>query len=470
VAAAAPPATPSDAGPVRPAGTSQDLYLDTSTLNRRSLKFVADAVSGQIDRILKVGPLEIVVADATPRVFLAATSDPVSLRSALKDLAANVPGKERLLDLRRDALRELRNAQAAPGGSRIGSGNPAASRVRSLVQSAAGHEIALLRVSFDRLEAWASARPEGGAGILYYSNDGFDMDPVETYERSVTSGDVTVRQEILQMQAEYGGEVEKMLKKLEATLAGKGLTTVPIALGTTSAEMANSAGNMELRGASAMRQVVDFAPLFFYERPTEPLRLVADATGGEVVTTSSRFGSVLDRIGSAYVVTFRVRAVPDGRPHPLAVSSTRPGVTVRASHHLLTGRPSAISAERAARVLEGSERPADVPVLATLVPGGSAPPGKRGGMLRLAVNFASAAEVLDFENPTKIPLRVSVAVAIDDADPFTSSEEIDWVPEGTSWRYQFPMIWPSDARRIAILVEEMSTGLSGAAVVDVPAP
>lgn len=438
-----------------PKGTLQYLYVDTATLNRRSMKLVTDAVAGHLDAILAVGPLEIVLADAAPAVYLPATSDAAAVHKALADLAANVSGKQRLLDLRKDALEEIRNAE-------LSTKSAAASNTRVHLRAATEHEVALLRISFDRLEAWAAARPDARPGILYYANDGFDMDPIETYRNAIGSRDEGLRNEVLQLSAEYGGEVSKLLARVEGTLAGKGLTTVPLVLGGTTAEFASSASNMGLRGGAAMRQVVDSAPLFFYTRPTEPLGLVAGATGGEIVSTSSRFGAVLDHIGSAWIVTFRVGAVPDGRPHPLVVQAARDGVVLRTTRYLLTGSPRAASLERAVRVLEGSEKPADVPVLATLVPS-----GQRSGMLRLAVNFASVRDVLGGAGGV-VPLRLTLAVDLGDGEPFTSAEEADWRPDSDSWRYQLPLTWPSEARRVAVLVEEVSTGLAGAAVLEIP--
>jgi len=458
----APAPAPAASSAAPDAATPQYLYLDTATLNLRSMKAVADAVGGHLDAILATGPLEIVLADAAPRVYLPATMDPARIRHALDELANLVPGKERLLTVRRDALRELRDTQD-------GASSAAASNTRVHIRSAASHEIALLRASFNRLEAWAAARPDARAGILYYANDGFDVDPIETYRDTVSSQDVATRQEILQLQAEFGGEVSKMLSHLEGTLAGKGLTTIALALGATNAEFAGSAANLDKKGAGAIRRPLDSAPLFFYVRPAEPLRLIADATGGEVVSTSSRFGAALDHIGRAYLVTFRVRAIPDGRPHSLVVTAARPGLTVRASRHLLTGSPRALSLERAARVLEGSEKPSDVPVVATLSGIGATASGKRGGILRLAANFSAVRDVVGSGDDSPVPLRLSLAVDLGDGEPFTSAEEVDWRPESSSWRYQFPLTWPSEARRIAIVVEEISTGITGATIVEIPA-
>jgi hypothetical protein len=443
-------------------GTSQYLYLDTTALNRRSMKLVTDAIAGHLDGILALGPLEIVLADATPRVYLPFTSDPAAARKGLHDLGETVPGKQLLLNIRQDALKEIRDTQ-------LNAKSAMASDTRAHIRSAAEHEIALLRISFDRLAAWASARPDTGAGILYYATDGFDMDPIEVYRTSIGSQDPTLRNEVLQLESEFGGEVSKHLAELEGTLAGKGLVTVPVILGATTAEFANSAGNMGLRGGAAMRQVVDSAPVFFYERPTEPMRLVADATGGEVVSASSRFGAVLDHLAGAYVVTFRVGATPDGRAHPLAVQAARPGLTVRTSKYLLTGSPRSLSVERALRVLEGSEKPSDVPVLARLVVAANAARGKHGGTLRLAASFAAAEAALGDLDGRVLPIRLTIAVDLGDGEPFTSSEDVDWKPDSPSFRREVPLTWPSEARRIAVVVEEVSTGLAGSEILEIPA-
>ena len=460
--AAAPPASPTPPGGTPPeTATLQYLYVDPSNLNRRTMKLLTDAVASHLDGILGIGPLEIVLAEGTPSTYLASTSDAAAVRKALAHLGANVTGKQRLLDLRRDALEEIRNAELSQKST-------AASNTRAHVRAATEHEIALLRISLDRLEAWAASRSDARPGILYYANDGFDVDPVETYRNALGSRDPGLQQEVLQLSSEFGGEVSKLLARVEGTLAGKGLTTVPMVLGGTTAEFANSASNMGLRGGAAMRQVVDSAPLFFYTRPTESLGLVAGATGGELVTTSSRFGAVLDHVGAAYLVSFRVGAVPDGRPHPLVVEAARPGIAVRTSRYLLTGSPASASRGRAIRVLEGSEKPEDVPVLATLARSGTTGSGQRSGMLRLVANFASVRGVLG-GGGAAVPLRLTLAVDLGEDEPFTSSEEVDWRPESDSWRYQVPLTWPAEARRAVVLVEEVSTGLSGAAVVEIPA-
>ncbi len=351
-------------------GLAQYLYLETSTLNMRSMPLLARAIDDNLDSILANGPLEIVGADPEPKVVLASTRDPEKIRETLRALPNALPGKQRLLMLRRDSLSDLRDAQNRPKSGAAGS-------VRAHVRMAVTEEISLLRHSLARLEAWAAARPDARAGLLYYANDGFDADPVEIYRESVSSQDFEMRREVEALSQEFGKEVPKLLHQTESTLAGKGLTTIPLAFGGTLAEFAGNSANIGVRGGAALRRPTDSAPLFFYARPTEPLRLVAHATGGEVVTSTSRLGRTIDSVGRAYVVTFRVQAVPDGRPHTFELTATRPDLKVRAPKHLLTGSPRAASTQRAIRVLEGSEHPNDVPLTACSVTSRGPPRAQR---------------------------------------------------------------------------------------------
>jgi len=92
--------------------------------------------------------------------------------------------------------------------------------------------------------------------------------------------------------------------------------------------------------------------------------------------------------------------------------------------------------------------------------------GRYSGALRIAANFAGAGDV--FQEGTHLWLRLAMAVSVKNAPPFTTSEDVEWVPDSTSWRYQAPLTWPKGAEKIAIVVEEISTGLAGSAVVDIP--
>ena len=454
--------TPSEVpgAPPSPSTLRQYLYLDTATLNFRTIPLLTKAFTSQLDGFLAIGPLEIVGADPEPRVLLASTTDAERIRETLRALPTTLPGKERLLQIRRDSLQGVREAQDRTKSAAAGS-------VRAHLRMAVTEEITLLRHSLERLETWAAARSDSTAGILYYANDGFDADPVEMYRNSISSQDPEMRRDVETLAMEYGREVPRLLAGTQTVLAGKGLTTVPLVLGSTTAEYAGNAANFSVRGAAALRRPTDSAPVFFYMRPLEPLGWVADATGGQVVSATSQLPKMLDSIANAYLVSFRVRDLPDGRPHAFAITAARKDLKVRATRHLLSGQPSAISRQRALRVLEGSEKPTDIPVVAALDGVKRPSSGPANGMLRIGANLRGVLDVLPREGPTR--LRLALAVGLSNGEPFTSSEEVDWSEESTSLRYQIPLTWPPQAVRLAIVVEDVSTSMAGAAVVDIPA-
>lgn len=459
-AAAAPAApAPPEAAP-KIAGVPQYLYLDTTALNQRSMPIVTRAVADNLDSFLANGPMEIVGADPEPRVLLPATRDRAQIGAVLQRLPKEMPGKERLLWLRRDTMESIRDAQDRR--------TSAAETLRAHVQMAVREEVALVRNSLERLEAWAAARPDDRPGVLYYCNDGFDVDPTEIYLMAIPREDQRTRLELMQLAGEFGGEVSKLLARAEGTLAGKGLTTVPFALGSTMAEFAGNSANLDKRGGAALRRPTEGAPLFFYARPLESLGLVADATGGEVVSATTRLPKVVERVGGAFLLTFRVRAASDGKPHPFAVTAASGDLRIRAPKYLLTGSPESASIHRAMRALEGTDRARDLPLTVSLSPTGASEKGRFGGMLRIGASFSGLAEVIQEGAPLR--LRLAVAVAVKNAPPFTTSQEIEWTPESMSWLYQVPLTWPVGAERVAVVVEEVSTGLAGSSVVDVPKP
>jgi hypothetical protein len=69
-------------------------------------------------------------------------------------------------------------------------------------------------------------------------------------------------------------------------------------------------------------------------------------------------------------------------------------------------------------------------------------------------------------------VRVTVAVENTKGKPFTQTEEtqLDHSGSGTIWNYEANIVWPPEATRVAVTVEELATGTSGSAVADLPKP
>ena len=95
---------------------------------------------------------------------------------------------------------------------------------------------------------------------------------------------------------------------------------------------------------------------------------------------------------------------------------------------------------------------------------------RRVGELRVSADLGGIAPALDRVGPGRV--RVTIAVERGGFQPFVSSEEVDLAREGsgTTWLYNAPLEWPSDARRVSVRVEEQKTGTFGTATAELPSP
>jgi hypothetical protein len=455
----APPAM--DIPPGATEGIRQYLYLDSAFLQARSVRKVADVFLANIDSILANGPLEIVVADAEPRSVLARTADRGRIREALDSLRKNLKGRELFISNRRETL----GAQHQGGHIDI--------------RASISQESAMLRVSLEKLEGWASRQAAETAGILYLANDGFD-NPAEAYTAPEVfqasrrrSSSEEAQQEADQMRLEGGATWTRLVGQTSERLAALGLTTVGVALGGSIAEFPASAANFGKiqPGSSSVSPSLAGAPTFLLQRPLEGLRLISDAGGGEVVSDESRFGRAVDRYASAYRVYFRSAVPADGHPRRLEVRARRADLAISAPRYVSGGTPEALVAARTVRIAEGSAVssapgfPVEVSV-EDLKAAGS----RRSGILRVRADFTEIASTLDKLGGAHV--RVTVAVEMEGGQPFVTHEEMDAARDdaGNRWTYEAPLTLPKQARRIAVTVEELKTGAQGAGAVSIPLP
>lgn len=333
-----------------------------------------------------------------------------------------------------------------------------------------------MRQYTERLEAWAASLYEERPAVLYLCSDGFDSDPTETYRWSLRDaddraarGDQAGRElpnDVDAFTAQLFGEFAQSLVPLEErmtlALAGRGLRVVAIAPG--SLVSLSSVVDVERQGG------LDAAPLArgnepYFARPQEPLGHLADATGGEVVTTPQRLGAAVGRLAGAYLVSFRSALPPDGKAHTLEVTSPRADLKIQAQRLLTLQSPQVIAAARAIRGLAVDPAAGALTVSASMTPG--PPKGKRRtGRLLVTANLGSLAAALESLGPAHV--RVTIAVRIRKSEPFVQSEEFDLEPSQDLWEYDAPLEWPNEAERLSATVEELKTGAHGEAVVDLP--
>jgi hypothetical protein len=463
-ASAPTPPSASVSGPIET--IPQILYLDASLLQNRGVKRVAEAVGKNLTSILSRGPLEIVVADPEPTVVLSSTTEARPVRAWLDEAPAKFTGRARLADVRRDYLRARNDETRSTPNVKV-----RLARVRVAAQE----EIRLVEQSLERLEKWAAGTHVRPPTVLYLANDGFDVNPVEFYKNlsDPFSGGVTSEEqtELAQMRMEFDPAIPRIVARLSHALANQGITTIALAAGGSEATFSSDAATMGKRSASDFHSALASPATFLFVRPLDPLRQIAEETGGEVVTQENNFAAALDRLSHAVAITYRMDRPPDGRPHRLEVRTIRPGVVLRAVRSIIEGSDKlAVAAQSAVQALENAPAASTLPVDVQVDLLEVKPDNRRVGEMHVSVDLSSILEALEKVGPGR--MRVTVAVRASGKQPFVHHEEVDLAREGpgADWTYVVPLEWPGEASRVAVTVEELKTGTRGAAAADLPLP
>ena len=461
-------AAPAESPPVE--RVFQVLYLDASLLQKQSVKKVCEMVGKNLEPILARGPMEIVLADPEPVSVLAPTVQAAAVREALASLARTSHGRDRLYDVRTDFI------PGTSAKSAMGSDAEKLSRIMR-AKMAMQEEVQLVRQSLETLQKWAAARLDKNPAILYLATDGFDLvlsDFYRNYLASPDGGQAQAQAEQVRMQLDP--QIPALVAEAETALANQGLMTIPLAIGGTEAFFGTMPSVTGKRPLADMRNPVSDNPTFLFVRPLEPLRQVAAATGGEVVTREAVFLEALDRLSNAVAITYRMERPPDGMPHRLEVKSTREGVVIRASRSVMSGNTDLIAS--ATKTLRALEEPSNIEpppsgglqVEARVQLTDVKKNGRRVGVLQVSAELAQISAALQKVGPGRI--RITLAVQATGSKPFVHHDEMDLAgyDPGTSWLYEAPFEWPPEASKVAISVEELKTGARGAAVADLPKP
>lgn len=461
-AARAAASSPATAGAVPPRRLPQVFYFDTAFLARDSVLVAVRGLKGRVDRFLKLGPVEIVVADPQPRVFLPETSDAPTLQDALERLSLNVVGRDLVVRLR---------SQSSQGSG----GNPGA--VNALLME---EEKLLLRTTLGRLAGWANTR-QGLPGALYLVSDGFDLasdfygeSQREDFTRE--SGVPSAAGQEMTPSAFLGQLLptssSPMVDSISALLASRGWIVMPVALrGYTSGASlggADNPGGFVSRSARPSQMLVGRVAL---AHPMDPLETYADATGGEIISSVGRIEQAVDRLSDLFLFTYQVDRPPDGKVHRLKVQSRSKDVVVRTARVVSAGTPVEVAGTRALDALLERGSGGDLPI-ALRIQAGQDQKGKkkRAGLLEVRVKLGDLPRVLEKVGTGE--MRVTVAVWEPKTVPFVHHDEKPLEKsrlDGDTWIYTAPIEWPAKAKRLSVFVEELKTGASGSAIADFPA-
>jgi hypothetical protein len=469
-AAASAPPLPA-AAPAR--RLTQVFYIDTAFLQRDSVLVTVRGLKGRIDRFLKLGPVEIVVADPQPKIFLAATDDAPTVQDALERLAHDVVGRDLVVRLR------MQSSQAASGNR--SSTTPGA--VNALLMD---EEKLLLRTVLGRLAGWVNTR-QGTPGVLYLVSDGFDLaadfyggSEREDFTREaggLTSGPGGLSE---MTPAAFLGQLlptstSPMVDTISALLAARGWIAMPFSLrGYTSAASRNLAG-ADLQGGfsqrAASRPSQNLIAQVALEHPMDPLETYADATGGEVISSVGKIESALDHLSDLWLFTYQVDRPADGKAHRLKIRSRSKDVVVRTARIVSAGTPVEVAGTRALDALLARGTGGDLPIGLKIATGPDSKKGRktRSGRLEVRVKLGDLPKVL--EKMGSGEMRVTVAVWEQKTIPFVHHDQKPLEKaaiSGDVWAYSAPIEWPATATKYSVFVEELKTGASGSAIASFP--
>ncbi len=442
------------------------IYFDAPLTGQRSIRRAIDGLENRVEELVARGPVEIVMANPAPRLVQPFTRDPGLVRQALKEVAKE-PARNDLLDERRAHMRLLDTRLTE------GNGPDAEASARALIgpiRSAVQREYNLIDRRVRTFSEWMAAYGDVPASAAIVVSDGFDLEPSNFYLDSTST---------LGVQAALSAELQEyqlsnVIDGLGRQLAATGWTTMMMSVGGSSVPPVSSDASLAQRDrfrsigaigtagpdSASTNTVVGF--------PMEPLSMVAEQTGGQVITTRKKAGPAIDRLAQRPRLIYRAPRARDGRVHEVRVETTRPGVQLHSARWVRSPTLEQVMASRARRLLVLDSDAGEMPVrLEFPTVGPKTNKGARTISAEVSFDLTMLKEVLQNQ---QVPLSLTFGVEIPNRPPFVHRVEQAFnLPSADtrSWPellYQTIIEVPADTERLSVVVEEPSTGVWGGAV------
>ncbi len=364
------------------------VYFDYALSRTGTLQAVADQLAQQAEELVKLGPVEIVVADPNARVLLPSTRDPEHVRNALNRIYLSAEAENAITERRRLFLQERRDSPEEG---------------EELATESLADEVAMLSVQQDELILWAAERgprPQGGFLLLVNESLGLDPLPFYTEYEAAASGLAALAAR------------RPTTDELASALAGLRLTTVPVGIADSGDDRTlqyrpdeDTPVGFRIRFGGGPREPTTALESVFSPATQSWLSLAA-ATGSEAVVDPQTVGDMVARLRGRYLLEIS-QAPAAGEPR---VESDLRGVELSASPALAAGTPVEITKARIRRLLADNEPTgAELDVSSSLVLDATSRSGGQGVGL-LSADFANA------DPQDSSPERWRVAVGFHTAD------------------------------------------------------
>jgi hypothetical protein len=395
------------------------IYVDRVLGRRDTVARGLSALGARAEQLVRLGTVEIVVADPDPRQLLAPTSDPERLRTALGAAAvptrppsdAELTGQVDLPAVRLQGARLLATvAERDPAGPR------ALWLLADVDEQPAGGGATLPADALAQLPPVAAALAAHGWSVVTLS-----LPPPPP-----PSGKAPERPAPVDEHERFRAEAQ----------------------GASRGETFTIGGGRKARDYD-LERALDSA----FQPRAALLREVARASAGALLRTEEAVDRTLSELAGRLRLIYRAGGQPDGRPRPVEVRLVSEDEVLAAARWRRSGVPLEVTRARATTAAadaslagRGLELEADI--------------GVREGdpFARVGVTGDAAADAG--------PFRLTVGLAVEDGSLTLHHEELAGpAPGGPSpWPREVGFTLPPEARRVVVMVENVATGAWGVRV------
>jgi hypothetical protein len=434
------------------------IYFETTLSQAMGRINAAREMQKHVDTLVAMGTVDVVLANPSPVALVRNSRDPVAIRAALRKVAS-IAGSNRLAAHRRNYLREVDNLNSLTALMKQAN-RPV--RPPELVEPInprlyIDEEIAMISDFRQSLTAWLSFYRRHIPRNLMLVTDGFDVDPVEFYESSLTP------QTKMSLRGESShSTLAESAARMARMLAAGGWTTVSIPSDNNAdgwVDDATVSGIGRMHGGSGTSK--SSSPKGFLIRPLDPLRIVAEATGGHIVANSAQLAASLEGLDDRVKVTYQVDRKPDGKARRIEVEARDASLKVRTAHFVTASSPDDVANTRAIQLLRIASYRGDLPTEATIEWSDA---GAKSGTLRAVTKVDLVKQFLPPD--TKAQFRITLAVQVGNEAVVVNREAPDRDITNTVLRFSTPLQLPRNASRAVVVIEETTTGLWGSARLD----
>ena len=448
---------------------SMVVYVDQVLSSTGSIRRATQMLAEQAGRLTALGTVEVVVADPQPRQVLAPTRSGRLVEQALLQLGREIGGRDAIRQIRRGFYEHLRQqlelvgrgqgSTASRSGIDIGRTRLNTGRT-TVTWEAVNQEHRLLVGQQDEMLSWTAAHLAEGPRALLLVNDGYDLDPRDFYAGGVDGQTAAELNSTLQDYSSVG-----QFQEMTRTIAADGWTCLNLAFGNPGATFGVAAAEVSGKGRMGLTSdrfsgdVATSLPTALAIRPLDPLRNLAEETGGELLTGAKAIPGALERLGERLRLTYQVARLPDGEVHRIEVKPRNRDWKVRAPEWSGSAAPQASASARARRLIGGGVEQGGLPLAAAVAfdeetageaDGGSADErtARRHGTLQARLDLREMSAAL----PAATTLRVTFAVELPEQVPYVRHDLIenqnlvalDW------WTYSVPIVMPPQAGKISV--------------------